>query len=268
MQLEVALERREPRRDDADLRVERADLAVDRGDLAGERALALLRPGDLRLHPLEARVDRLLAARDVAARRRRRDRHEGHEERKRVAESASRVTSSVRRASLPARAYSGCGGGLGAGVGSGTCAGPGGSDGSGVGSGNGNRLRRRARLRERLGRRGGRLDLGRLHLELRPLNPLHRVCGCSLHLFLLRADEPVELCHLPAGRFRPFLVTSVHRFAEHTGAFGPLRQQVGQLAAQPVELDAGGRVDGDRLDRVAGRLADARGRPAPAPSPA
>ena len=68
---------------------------------------------------------------------RRRDGHEDHEEREAVAESASRVTSSVRRASLPARAYSGLGGGLGAGVGSGTCAGPGGSDGSGVGSGTG-----------------------------------------------------------------------------------------------------------------------------------
>ena len=54
---------------------------VDRRDLAGERPLALLRPGELRLHPLQARVDRLLAARDVAARRARRDGHEGHEER-------------------------------------------------------------------------------------------------------------------------------------------------------------------------------------------
>ena len=61
---------------------------------------------------------------------------------------------------------------------------------------------------------------------------------------------------LLAGRFRPFLVVSVHRFAEDTGTFGPLRQQRGQLAAQPVQLDAGGRMDGDRLDRVAGGLAE------------
>ena len=81
VQLEVALERREPRRDDPDLRVERADLAVDRCDLAGERVLSLLRPGDLRLHSLQSLVDRLFAARDVAARRRRRDGHEGHEDR-------------------------------------------------------------------------------------------------------------------------------------------------------------------------------------------
>jgi hypothetical protein len=85
VQLEVALERREPRRDDADLRGEGADLAVDRGDLAGERPLALLRLRDLRLHPLEARVDRLLAADDVAARGARRDGYEGREEWKQAA---------------------------------------------------------------------------------------------------------------------------------------------------------------------------------------
>ena len=200
-------------------------------------------------------VDRLLAARDVAARRRRRDGHEGHEEREESPEAHRVVTSSVRRASLPAGAYSGCGGGLGAGVGSGTCAGPGGSDGSGVGSGTGTGCGGGLGSGNGSGDGRRRLDLGRLHLELRALNPLHRVCGCSLHLFLLRADEPVELCHPLAGRFRPFLVVSVHRFSEHTGALGPLRQQRGQLAAQPVELDARGRVDGDRLDGVAGRLA-------------
>jgi hypothetical protein len=80
VQLEVALERREPGRDDSDLRGEGADLAVDRGYLAGERPLPLLRPRDLRLHALEARIDRLLAAGDVAARGARRDGYQGREE--------------------------------------------------------------------------------------------------------------------------------------------------------------------------------------------
>jgi hypothetical protein len=56
------------------------DLAVDRGDLAGERPLPLLRPRDLRLHALEARIDRLLAADDIATRWARRDCYEGRKE--------------------------------------------------------------------------------------------------------------------------------------------------------------------------------------------
>jgi UDPglucose--hexose-1-phosphate uridylyltransferase len=62
-----------PRRHDADLCIERPDLAVDGRDLTGQRVLSLLGPGDLRLDSLKARIDRLLAAGDVAAGGARRD---------------------------------------------------------------------------------------------------------------------------------------------------------------------------------------------------
>src|SRR3954453_17708021 len=81
VQRQVALEWPELAGDDAGLSVERADLAVHRRDLPAERALALLRPGELCLHALQARVDRLLAARDVAAGGRREDGREGYEQR-------------------------------------------------------------------------------------------------------------------------------------------------------------------------------------------
>src|SRR4029450_14148100 len=69
VQLQVALERLELGGDDPDLRGETPDLAVHGRDLRRERALALLRPGDLCLHPLQPRVDLGLAARDIATRR-------------------------------------------------------------------------------------------------------------------------------------------------------------------------------------------------------
>jgi hypothetical protein len=60
--------------------VEAVDLAVDLGDLARERLLPLLGPGELRLHAREPRVDRLLAAGDVPARRCREERDEDCQE--------------------------------------------------------------------------------------------------------------------------------------------------------------------------------------------
>ena len=157
------------------------------------------------------------------------------------------------RPGVPARrGYSPCGGGLGTGLGSGTIAGPGGSDGSGPGSGTGTGSGTGLGSRIGLWHRLGGFDLGRLHVELCSLDSLHRACGCLLHLFLLCRDQPVQLCHPRTGRFAPFLVVSVHSFSQHTGTFGPLRQELRQFAPQAEQFHSRAGVDAQRLDRKAG----------------
>ena len=188
VQLQVALERLELGGDDADLRGESADLAVDRRDLRRERALALLRPGDLRLHPLQPCVDRGLPASDIATRR-------GRQRPRATARRAARVCENALDESFGGRADVPAAAGVipaqAAGSGWESArerargpAAPRARDGLRHRDG----LGRRARLRRRLGRRRGRLDLGRLHLEVCALESLHRSGCCLLHLLLLRPD--------------------------------------------------------------------------------
>ena len=250
VQLQVALERLELGGDDADLRGESADLAVDRRDLRRERALALLRPGDLRLHPLQPCVDRGLPASDIATRRGRHDREEQRGERHESAKTHL-DESFGGRADVPAparlfrrRRRARVGSRLGNVRGARRLRGL--RDGLRHRDG----LGRRARLRRRLGRRRGRLDLGRLHLEVCALESLHRSGCCLLHLLLLRPDRRVQLGHPGARRRGPFVVTSVHGFAQNAGTFRPFCRQGVQLAAQFEEPFAGGRVDGDGLEGV------------------
>src|SRR4029453_17062876 len=109
---------------------------------------------------------------------------------------------------------------------------------------------------ERLRCGGRRLDLRRLHLELGTLKSLNGGGGCLLHLVLLRADQLVELCHPRASRLGPLVVASVHGFAQNARTFRLFGVQGNELTPQPEELLSGARVDGERLESIAGGVAD------------
>ena len=134
------------------------------------------------------------------------------------------MTSSVRRASLPARALLRLGGGLGAGVGSGTCAGPGGSDGSGVGSGTGTGCGSGLGSGNGSGDgAGGSIWVGCTWSCARWIRSIASAAVRSISSsFAL--TSPSSSAIRSRAVFGPFLVVSVHRFAEHAGGFGPLRQ--------------------------------------------